>query len=303
MVDILMATYNGEKYLSQQLDSIINQDFKDWKLFIRDDGSTDGTEDVINKYLKKYPDKIEVIKDKTKNLGVKLNFGELMKYSRSKYCMFSDQDDVWLPNKISMTLKRMMDLEEFYDIQKPILIHTDLKVVDKDLQLINRSFWNYMNIDPKRNNLNKLLVKNTVTGCTMMVNSPLKKIVSEIPKECVMHDHWISLVASICGVIESIYAPTILYRQHGNNQVGANKISFLKKIVKYSKDLKFEFYTEQAEILYKNYNSFISNTDNKILKDFIGLSDDSFIKKRYILIKNNYFTNVILNKIRMFLFC
>lgn len=303
MVDILMATYNGEKYISEQLDSVINQDFTDWKLFIRDDGSNDNTLNIINEYSKKYPEKIKLVNDRKKNLGVKLNFGELIQYSMSEYCMFADQDDVWIANKVSITLKKMKDVENIYGNKKPILVHTDLKVVNQDLEVIDESFWRCMDIDPKRNTLNKLLVKNTVTGCTMMINSALKKIVSEIPKECEMHDYWISLVASICGIIEIIYSPTILYRQHGNNQVGANKISFVNKIIKNVKDIKFKFYIEQAEMLYKNYHSLLTEKDKKILKDFIDIYNNNFIKKRYIIIKNNYFTNTILNRIKMFLFC
>ena len=303
MVDILMATYNGEKFISEQLDSIINQDFKDWKLFIRDDGSRDNTLNIIGEYLKKCPEKIELIDNENKNLGVKLNFGELMKHSKNRYCMFSDQDDIWLPNKISITLKKMKHLEVIYGIKKPILVHTDLKVVNQNLQVCNESYWNYMNIDPKRNTLNKALVRNTVTGCTMMINSSLRKYVQGIPKECKMHDHWLSLVASICGIVEIIYIPTILYRQHVNNQVGANKMNFFRKLIKNTKDLKYKFPTEQAEMLYKDYNNFLSQKNNQILKEFIELSNYNFIKKRYVLLKNNYFTNIMLNRIKMFLCC
>jgi len=303
MVDILMATYNGEKFISEQLDSIINQDFKDWKLFIRDDGSRDNTLNIIREYLKKYPERIELIDNENKNLGAKLNFGELMKHSKNRYCMFSDQDDIWLSNKISITLKKMKHLELIYGIKKPILVHTDLKVVNQNLQVCNESYWNYMNIDPKRNTLNKALVRNTVTGCTMMINSSLRKYVQGIPKECKMHDHWLSLVASICGIVEIIYIPTILYRQHVNNQVGANKMNFFRKLIKNTKDLKYKFPTEQAEILYKDYNNFLSQKNNQILKEFIELSNYNFIKKRYVLLKNNYFTNIMLNRIKMFLCC
>lgn len=303
MIDILMATYNGEKYISEQLDSIIGQDFNDWKLLIRDDGSKDNTIFIINKYMKKFPDKIELINNENRNLGVKLNFGELMKHSKNQYCMFSDQDDVWLPNKISITLNKMKELEKVYGSKKPVLVHTDLKVVNKDLELLNKSFCKYSNIDPKRNALNKLLVKNTVTGCTMMMNSKLKKVISEIPKECVMHDHWISLVASVCGIIEFIDIPTILYRQHGNNQIGANNNSLFKKFIKNIKEFRYRFYIEQAEMLYKNYSSFFNSKDSRIIKEFIQLRKYNCIKKRYVIIKNNYFTNVMLNRIKMFLCC
>lgn len=302
MIDILMATYNGEKYIEEQINSIINQDFKEWNLLIRDDCSTDNTINIINKYVEKYPDKIKLIDNMGKNLGVKLNFGELMKHSKSKYCMFADQDDKWLPNKISLTLEKMKELESNYGEEKPILIHTDLKVVDKNLELIDKSFWKYSYIDPSRNTLNKLLVKNTVTGCTMMINSSLKKLINFIPEECMMHDHWIALVASLSGIIYFIKEPTILYRQHENNQLGAKK-KIKKKNFFRKRKLKYEFYVEQADILYKEFKNYLDKKNDRVLDDFTKIDKYNFFKRRYILIINNYFTDSVLSNIRMFLFC
>lgn len=303
MVDILLATYNGEKYISEQIDSILSQDYKDWKIFIRDDGSTDSTIRIIDKYLKEYPGKIQLIDDIKGNIGVKLNFGELIQYSKSEYCMFCDQDDVWLSNKISLTLEKMKKIEIDKTVKIPILVHTDLKVVDKNLELISDSIWKYMKLDKTRNTLNKLLVKTTVTGCTMMINSSLREIIYDIPKDCIMHDYWIALVASSCGIIEWIDTPTILYRQHGNNQVGTGKMSFFKKLIENIKDGRYKFNTEEARILYQDYTKFISQENKNILKDFIELDKCNCIKKRYILVKNNYFTNNIFRNIRIFLFC
>jgi glycosyltransferase involved in cell wall biosynthesis len=112
MVDILMATYNGEKYIRQQLDSILSQTYEQWLLYIRDDGSTDNTVEIINNYIKKYPDKIILINDEKKGLGAKLNFGETMKFSKNDYTMFVDQDDVWMNYKISKSLDIMEKQEK-----------------------------------------------------------------------------------------------------------------------------------------------------------------------------------------------
>ena len=101
MVDILMATYNGGKYIAEQIDSILNQNYNDWKLYIRDDGSKDNTVNIVKEYIEKYPDKIILIEDGRRNLGPKLNFGELLKISKSEYCMFCDHDDVWMEDKVS----------------------------------------------------------------------------------------------------------------------------------------------------------------------------------------------------------
>lgn len=303
MVDILMATYNGEKYISEQIESILKQDYKKWKLYIRDDGSTDNTIKILKEYQKKYSDIITILEDNKGNLGAKLCFSELMKYSTSPYCMFCDQDDVWLSNKISITLSAMKDIEEIKGFRTPILVHTDLKVVDDKLSIIHPSIWEYVNLDPSRNKLNKLLVKATVTGCTMMINKTLKELAQDIPNETLMHDYWISLVASACGYIKYVENSTILYRQHGNNQVGSGKKSIFEKINKALKSKRYDLNILESKVLYKRYNKLMSPKNIKILRDFIRIEESSFIGKRIILIKHNYFTNNKFRNIQMLLFC
>ena len=106
-IDILLATYNGERYLSEQLDSILKQSCDNWRIFVRDDGSEDGTSTIIERYQKQYSGKIFIIKDEKQNLGACGNFSELLKKSKSDYIMFCDQDDVWKEDKIKITLKKM----------------------------------------------------------------------------------------------------------------------------------------------------------------------------------------------------
>lgn len=229
MVEILMATYNGERYLSEQIESILNQSYKDWKLLVRDDGSKDRTLDILKLYKAKYPKKITLMEDKKGGLRAKENFLELLRQSKSDYIMFCDQDDVWLPNKIEVTLEKMKKVEN-----GPTLIHTDLKVVDKELNLISDSMWRYQKLSPERKEYNFLIVQNNITGCTMMINRELAKLsIGEFPNG-LMHDWIIGIVASLKGTIDYVEERTILYRQHGNNDVGAQEYyaNFLKKIKK-----------------------------------------------------------------------
>ena len=135
MVEILLATYNGKKYLKQQLDSLLNQTFEDFKIIIRDDSSKDKTMDIIMEYKEKYPEKIKVIEDDVKCGSSVSNFMQLIKHATAPYIMFCDQDDYWLPNKIEISLKKMRQEEN--DKNKPILIYTDYKVVDSNLNSIN----------------------------------------------------------------------------------------------------------------------------------------------------------------------
>jgi glycosyltransferase involved in cell wall biosynthesis len=220
MIDILLATYNGERFLKEQIDSILNQTCKDWQLLIRDDGSTDATVQIINSYIKKYPDKIRLIEDNLGNLGIGHNFGTILQHSKSEYIMFCDQDDVWLPEKIELSLNKMKEAQKLYP-NTPILIYTDLTIVDENLKIIAESLWSYHKIDPQKDGLLKnLIYRDIVTGCTVMINKEAKKIVLPIPEYVRVHDWWIALNVVKYGKIFYIPAATILYRQHSGNVIG-----------------------------------------------------------------------------------
>jgi hypothetical protein len=135
--------------------------------------------------------------------------------------MLCDHDDVWLPNKIALSLEHMRELEARYGPDTPLLVHTDLIVVGRDLEILAPSFFGYQRLDPSRNGLNALLMSNTVTGCATMVNRALYERARPIPDQAALHDHWLALVAAATGRIECLAEGTILYRQHGGNTVGA----------------------------------------------------------------------------------
>ncbi len=213
-VAILLATYNGEKYLEEQLQSILNQSYENWVLFIHDDGSYDGTKEIIYKYSTKYKDKIIFLDDNTSFRSSNLNFEYLMKYllttdHKSDYIMFSDQDDIWFPDKIKTTLLKMKKMEDNYGKNTPLLVHSDLVVVNHELNLISKSFWKYYSINPKESGFNSLLFQNVVTGCSMMINRPALKLSLPFPKEILVHDWWIALVVSKFGKINFIEKPLL----------------------------------------------------------------------------------------------
>lgn len=225
MIDILLATYNGQAYLREQIDSILAQSNQDWQLLIRDDASDDDTLSIIKDYVAKYSDRIKLIEDNGGHLGTKLNFERLLENSNSEYIMFCDQDDVWLPRKVEATLKLMKATEKSYP-DKPILVHTDLRVVNSQLKTIAESMWRYQGISPEiGNNLNKVMLQNVATGCTVMINEKAKVVSLPIPKEAVMHDWWIAINVAKHGKIVYIPDQLVLYRQHSNNAVGAKKVS------------------------------------------------------------------------------
>lgn len=225
MIQILLATYNGAKYLEVQLDSLLAQTCRRWTLIAHDDGSTDQTLDILRAYQHRYPDMIEILEDGLTFGNARDNFTHLIANATGEYVMFCDQDDVWLPEKIEKTVAKMQALERLY-AGLPIVVHTDLVVVDESLHSIAPSMFEYQGLDKSINSLLQILAKNSVTGCTMMMNRQAITVSQPILPSAVMHDWWIAAnVIKQQGVVEFIDEPLIQYRQHSSNSVGAKKHS------------------------------------------------------------------------------
>ena len=232
---ILLATYNGEKYISEQIDSILEQTNQDWMLYIHDDGSKDKTVEILEKYAKKYPEKICIVEGASTG-GAKQNFFYLFSCVKAPYYMCCDQDDVWLSEKVEGTRKKMNTLEKG-DEQLPCLVFTELTVVDEDLNVLSEKMSEYQGLDCKTLSLNRALIQNVVTGCTMMVNRALRDELTKVTDytDVLMHDWWALMISTHFGKITFWAQPTILYRQHGNNGVGARNantfIYMLKRLL------------------------------------------------------------------------
>ncbi len=216
-IAILMATYNGERFIKEQIDSIINQSFHDWTLYICDDGSTDKTIRIIEKYCNEFENIYHVPKYHHKK-GACANFMELLKLIESEFYMFCDQDDVWLPHKIQLTFNSIKDKNQ----DRPLAICTDLTLVSTNLEQLHFSMWIYAKLKPKY--LKKwryLRTCNILTGCTMLINNKAKAVSLDY-EEALMHDSWIGLkTLANQGEVICIDTPTILYRQHGENVLGS----------------------------------------------------------------------------------
>lgn len=223
MIDILLATYNGARYLPVQLDSLLAQTHQDWRVIARDDGSTDTSLEVLENYAAAHPGKFILVKDGRK-LGAKHSFSALMQYAHSPYVAFCDQDDYWQPRKLEILLSMVLLAEGEVGGATPVLAHSDLEVVNQQLESMAPSFWNYQGIDPARNRLGHLLVENTVTGCAMLMNKALLEKAVPIPDAAYMHDYWLALVASMTGRIVFTREALVRYRQHSSNTLGAVKI-------------------------------------------------------------------------------
>lgn len=257
-IAILMATYNGEKYICQQIDSILSQTCTDWELYIHDDGSTDNTIAVVESYVEKYPDKIHLIDGKSTG-GAKYNFFYMFGQVEAPYYMTCDQDDVWLEKKIELTYDKMLAIEDKADV--PCLVYTELRVVDSELNTIADTMSEYQSLDCHKRTINQFILQNSVTGCTMMVNMALRDKMLHITDidNTIMHDWWAALVAAQFGKTAFIDEPTILYRQHGDNSLGAlgiNKLSYIVRRVWQKKQIQesMRLGRLQAREFAKTYN-------------------------------------------------
>ncbi len=231
-IAILLATYNGETYLEEQIDSLIHQTFQDFKIYIHDDASTDNTVAVIEKCVKQFPDKI-VSLEYGKTGGAAANFMSMIQRVSEPYIMFCDQDDFWMPDKIEKSCSKIKSMEKASN-GKPCLAFTDLYVVDDKLNVISDSFMKYSDINPYRTKYTHLLVQNVAPGCTMILNRALAELAVKCDNidNIIMHDWWIMLVAATYGELSYIDEPTIKYRQHMKNVVGAKKTSIVSKMAK-----------------------------------------------------------------------
>ena len=294
-IQILLATYNGEQFLRQQLDSLFAQSFQNFTILVRDDGSTDKTLEIINTYSQKYPLRVKSIKDKEKNVGATQNFGILLENSTADYIFFCDQDDIWLPNKVEISLQKMFALENG-NITIPSLIFSDMSAIDEKGNITHDSVWQQLHLHPNYFTLNRLLVQNIPHGCTMLINKAMRNLAVPIPTAAMLHDHWIALLAISCGKFDFIEQPTLLLRNHAQN-VTRKKSSLFQKIKRFTTNFlskkEYEYYitlrVNQAKALQLRSSSFISDDNFDILKKFISLEKANGFARKEIFINNQFY--------------
>lgn len=234
-IDILLATYNGEQYIHEQIQSIIMQKYTNWTLLISDDCSSDDTLNILREY-EKMDSRIHIVSHGIRYGSAQANFMNLLSATTAQYISFCDQDDVWDSDKLSKTIRAIKQHEALS--MQPVLVYTDLCVVDQHMRTLSKSYYTYMNINPHRTAISQLLVQNVVTGCTMMINGLLRDLAIKSTlidqSRIVMHDWWLALLASVYGELVYIDSPTVFYRQHGDNSVGATKYSVKNWVTKTS---------------------------------------------------------------------
>ncbi|MGL5899883.1 MAG: glycosyltransferase family 2 protein [Lactobacillaceae bacterium] len=285
-IQVLLATYNGSQFLKEQITSVLENfnsiDDCDCSLLISDDGSSDITVDIINGFCE-FDDRI-VFLDGSRKGGVKNNFNFLIKNADADYIFFCDQDDFWLPNKLTIFLEKFSEIGKS---ETPLLLHSDLCVVDIDLSPIHASMFKYQRIN-KKPSFSRLLVSNSITGCVMAINHALLSMVKESSvSTSIMHDWYIGLIASSFGEIHFIPKSLILYRQHGNNQVGAKKFSS-KNIINggiFAKAIRsIDATKHQAKIFYDDFRHCKSNSQVMLSGDYYSSFNKNFIFRLYLFL-------------------
>ena len=229
-VQILLATYNGERFLRGQLDSIVKQEYKLWELLIHDDGSIDDTIQILKEYENNYPKKIKLLIDQKIFSSASKNFFHLIE-NRSKeanlYCL-CDQDDIWHKNKLGL----IIEIYNSKDNKKPLLIHSDLSLIDARGKLLEKSHNKLINQQKNFITKETSLYYNPIPGCAMSINSALASKIS-YSKHMVMHDWWILLSAIYeNATIVYIKFPLVKYRQHSKNVLGYQKNNILILIIR-----------------------------------------------------------------------
>ena len=295
-VNIVLSTYNGARFLAEQLESIQKQTFTDWQLLIRDDGSTDITPQIIAEFVKADP-RIHFINEHDRqNFGVIKNFFTLVKYEKADYYFFSDQDDVWLPDKMAT----MLDEVIHHDKSQPLMIYMDLSVVDQDLNVTHPSMIRSQSHHANTTLLAEL-TENTVTGGVAMINHALAEK-WEDTDDVIMHDWYLALLATATGKLVYIDKPGELYRQHDNNVLGAR--TFRKRLAKWLNPLQaLEKYwwlittsQRQAELLLGQPD--LSTIQRELIGAYVGLINHGMMQrinllKKYQFKKNKRFHTVV----------
>ena len=220
-ISVALCTFNGAEYLGDQLWSIAEQSLTPFELVICDDRSSDGTLGIIERFKLKSDCPVRIYQN-SEQIGVLKNFTKAISLCEGDYIALSDQDDIWLPDKLGIAYMAVKKAEAYGGKGIPLLVHSDLKVVNSDGVVIAESFIRQNRItSPQKEPMRTLLVQNYVTGCTVLMNRSLVEVALPIPEEALMHDWWLALIAASLG--EIIYLPdaTVLYRQHSGNVIGS----------------------------------------------------------------------------------
>lgn len=286
-ISVVMATYNGALFLAKQLDSIIHQSLQPSEIIVCDDGSTDTTAQILEEYSKKYG--LRFYKNETK-LGVVRNFKKAVSLtSPDNFIALADQDDIWLPDKLKIQYEHLSSFKNI-DLQKPVLVYSDLKVVDETGVVQTNSFWEEWNYHKFKHSFQSIIFGNFVTGCTILMNPACKAYFAEMPDTVEMHDAWIALIAFAFGEALPMSTPLVQYRKHAHNAayIKSNpKHSGIKKVLDFCRKIlqNDDFLQDRISMITSFlhfYKTRLTLDQTKDLEDFLAIAKKSYwLRKIY----------------------
>ncbi|MCL6263675.1 glycosyltransferase family 2 protein [Craterilacuibacter sp. RT1T] len=293
-VYIVLAAYNGEFFISQQLDSIISQYFREWVLLIRDDGSSDSTLSIIDNYVKT-DCRIKFVEDNYGQLGTAASFFLLSQHAYglgADYVFFADQDDVWNLNKISNQICFMRQSENYFLDPVPVAVYCDLAVVDQQLKILHPSYMGVKKINYNLlSEVKNLIFENSTTGCALLVNRALlEKSLGSCVSGVIMHDWWFTLLAAAEGVVKFDSYVGVNYRQHERNQIGVNELTlsrfFISKLGKGSRKANKIFFSRVLSQA-KSLRDVVSPSSKcfPFLDELSCLSEMGFLRRLAFVVK------------------
>lgn len=308
MIDIILSSFNGEKYIAEQIESIMDSEYCDFKLFVFDDRSSDNTARIVKKYIGEYPDKI-FLAENIENMGFCKNFLEGLKYASriapADYYVFCDQDDIWLEKRLDVCLTRMHELEEAHGTETPLLLFTDAVLVDGDCNSLGTTFFKADRLNTRDLTLPGLLMENRCIGCTSFMNAALADRLEEYDKRIRYHDWWMALIAAAFGVVDYVDVPTILYRQHGDNEVGQKSFFEYVRSRAGRKDdarRRLQLTIEQTKAFYHTYKDVLKRREKRVIREFIALGKAGPFERRRLIIRNGFYKSGFLRNVGLMLY-
>ena len=293
-ISVVIATYNGGRFLEQQIQSVLTQTLQPAEIIVCDDDSSDGTIEILEKFSRNTP--LRYYRNKTR-LGVVENFKKAVSLtSPNNYIALCDQDDIWLPEKLEKSVQALSQID---DGITPAMIYSDLILIDSNEKLLNLSVSNELEHDKYKHCLATLLFGNFVLGCTVMMNGKMKEFFSDIPaNKAFNHDAWITLIAFTFGKVSTLAHPYIKYRKHEYNVTFANhkKKNRMERIGNHIRSFfrKTDFLQEQIKLAKAFYNSYqyrLSDDHKKAIEEMWQLENASYVKKKLafeIAFKDNW---------------
>ena len=276
LISIAMATYNGEKFLSQQLDSILVQTYTNLEIIICDDCSTDATCHILEQYCN-MDARIKFFKNEY-NLGLVKNFERTFSFCSGEYIALCDQDDIWLPNKIEVLLQNIKNCD---------LVHSDAILIDDENSTIQKSFSSYANKDSSKDFLDYMF-SNNVTGCTAMFKKSLLYDNLPFPNSVHVHDWWLAILAAKKSCIAYVDEPLVLYRQHNNNQIGATSAYYIPAYEKRAANLYKHLLLLKTVETYFSFNPLTSRFIHLLVQYYEDYFSKNFRIQSFIFYMMNF---------------